>query len=101
MRFHGSTNAAAWRIEVVRDGLNPTTVHREDGLPGRATPMPEGAYERGCDWPVLHSWTLPADLPSGFYLVECDDEDQARRVAAMVPTGNTVEWRKVLPMSED
>ena len=70
VRFHGSTNAAEWRIEVVRDGLHPATVHREDGLPGRATPMPEGAYEKGCDWPVLHSWTLPADLPSGFYLVE-------------------------------
>ena len=55
VQFHGSTNAAEWRIEVTRDGLNPVVVHREDGLPGRATPMPEGVYEKGCDWPVLHS----------------------------------------------
>lgn len=70
VQFHGSTNAASWTIEVTRDGLRPVVVHRADGLPGRATPMPAGAYETGCDWPVLHRWTLPADLPSGFYVVE-------------------------------
>ena len=32
--------------------------------------MPANAYEAGCAWPVLHTWTLPGDLPSGFYLVE-------------------------------
>ena len=26
------------------------------------------------------------------------DEAIARKVAAMVPTGGTIEWRKVLPM---
>lgn len=70
VHFHGSTNAAAWTIEVTRDGLKPTVVHRQEALPGRATPMPANAYEAGCDWPVLHSWTLPDGLASGFYLVE-------------------------------
>ena len=41
-----------------------------------------------------------SELITGFYLVQCADEDQARRVAALVPTGNTVEWRKVLPRDE-
>jgi hypothetical protein len=41
-----------------------------------------------------------SELVTGFYLVECDDEDQARHVAALVPTGNTVEWRKVAPIPE-
>ena len=41
-----------------------------------------------------------SELVTGFYLVECDDEEQARRVAALVPTGNTVEWRKVAPIPE-
>jgi hypothetical protein len=70
VQFHGSTNAAAWTIEVVRDGPTQAVVHREEGLPGLATAMPVDAYEAGCNWPVLHRWTLPGDLPSGFYLVE-------------------------------
>ncbi|MBL6458267.1 hypothetical protein JMJ55_23290 [Belnapia sp. T6] len=70
VQFHGSTNAPDWTIEVTRDGAHPTVVHRAEGLPGRFTPMPKGAYETGCGWPVLHGWTIPEDMPSGFYLVE-------------------------------
>ncbi|EWT03285.1 hypothetical protein N865_18865 [Intrasporangium oryzae NRRL B-24470] len=39
-----------------------------------------------------------SEVITGFYLVEIDDEDTARRVAAMVPTRGHVEWRKVFPM---
>lgn len=46
------------------------------------------------------SYADSSELITGFYLVEADDEDQARRIAALVPTGNVVEWRKVMPMSE-
>lgn len=38
-----------------------------------------------------------SELITGFYLVEVPDEDTARRVAARVPTGNVVEWRKAMP----
>jgi hypothetical protein len=38
-----------------------------------------------------------SELITGFYAVECDDEATARKVAAMVPTGGTIEWRKVFP----
>jgi hypothetical protein len=41
-----------------------------------------------------------SELITGFYLVECDDDTQAKHVAALVPSGGTVEWRKVLPMSD-
>jgi hypothetical protein len=41
-----------------------------------------------------------SELITGFYLIEVDSEEQARTVAAMVPTGNVVEWRKVFPMAE-
>ena len=41
-----------------------------------------------------------SELITGFYTVECEDETQARRIAAMVPSGGTVEWRKVLPRME-
>ena len=43
---------------------------------------------------------LEMSIP-GFYLVEVDSEEQARTIAAMVPTGNTIEWRKVFPMADD
>jgi hypothetical protein len=34
------------------------------------------------------------EVITGFYSVECDEET-ARTLAAMVPSGNVVEWRKV------
>lgn len=43
-----------------------------------------------------------SELITGYYVVEVDSEEQARHIAALVPTGHAVEWRKVLPMgSED
>ncbi len=39
-----------------------------------------------------------SDLITGFYTVEVEDEKTARTIASMVPTGGTVEWRKVFPM---
>ena len=41
-----------------------------------------------------------SELITGFYLVRCADDDEARKVAALVPTAGTVEWRKVLPRDE-
>ncbi|HSU74663.1 MAG TPA: YciI family protein [Terrabacter sp.] len=38
-----------------------------------------------------------SEVITGFYLVEADDEDTARRIAALVPTGGHIEWRKVFP----
>jgi hypothetical protein len=40
-----------------------------------------------------------SELITGFYAVEVEDEATARRVAALVPTGGTIEWRKVFPMA--
>ena len=42
-------------------------------------------------------FTDTSEVITGFYLVETDDEDTARRVAALVPTGGHIEWRKVFP----
>lgn len=38
-----------------------------------------------------------SEVITGFYLVETDDEDTARRIAALVPTSGHTEWRKVFP----
>jgi hypothetical protein len=38
-----------------------------------------------------------SELITGFYAVEVEDEATARKIAALVPSGGTVEWRKVFP----
>ncbi|MEO7448368.1 MAG: YciI family protein [Humibacillus sp.] len=42
-------------------------------------------------------FTDTSEVITGFYLVETDDEDTARHIAALVPTGGHIEWRKVFP----
>ena len=39
-----------------------------------------------------------SELITGFYAVEVDDEATARSIAALVPTGGSIEWRKVFPV---
>ncbi len=46
------------------------------------------------------SYADTSEVITGFYMVEVADENQAREIAAMVPTGNRVEWRKVYPFGE-
>lgn len=41
-------------------------------------------------------FTDSSEVITGFYAVECD-EATARALAALVPSGNVVEWRKVHP----
>lgn len=69
VQFHVSTTEPTVEIEVVRDGLKPISVYRASGISAAHHPTPERYYATGCDWPVAHEWTIPDDLPSGFYLV--------------------------------
>jgi len=67
--FHASTNADEWTLQIYRDGHSPTMVHEAMSLRGTFTQMPNCAWREGCDWPVLHRWTIPKDQMSGFYRV--------------------------------
>ncbi|GAC68825.1 YciI family protein [Gordonia soli] len=60
---------------------------------GRCVPGRDGSAPHFTD----ASYAESSDVITGFYLVAVDDEEQARRIAALVPTGNAVEWRKVFP----
>lgn len=55
-----------------------------------------GGTVRGDVW-TDGPFTDTAEVITGFYLVETDDEGLARKIAGMVPTGGSVEWRKVFP----
>jgi hypothetical protein len=59
-----------------------------------------GAGERAVEDAVYTDspYTDSSELITGYYAVEVDDEQMARTVAALVPSGGTVEWRKVFPI---
>ena len=64
---------------------------------GRVTP---GGEERREEDAVFTDGANPelTEVVSGFYLIEVDDEAVARQIAAHVPTGGHIEWRRVFPM---
>lgn len=43
-------------------------------------------------------FTDTSEVITGFYMVQTDDEAVARELAALVPTGGHIEWRKVFPI---
>lgn len=55
--------------QIYRDGAKPEMVHEAFDLPGVFAKTSETAYLDGCDWPVVHSWTVPEGLRPGFYIV--------------------------------
>lgn len=66
------------------------------GHGGTVTP---GSGDRRVEDAVYTDGPFPdsSEVITGFYLVETDDEDTARRLAALVPTTGHIEWRKVFP----
>lgn len=58
---------------------------------GWVVPGRDGAEPVYTDAP----FTDTNEVITGFYEVECD-EATARKIAALVPSGNVVEWRKVI-----
>lgn len=69
VEFHGSCNADTWTLQIYRDGHQPEMAYEVFDLPGAFTKTSETAYSDGCDWPVVHSWTIPEDQRPGFYRV--------------------------------
>ena len=57
---------------------------------GWVAPGKDGAEPVYTDAP----FTDTNEVITGFYQFECD-EATARKIAALVPTGNVIEWRKV------
>lgn len=63
---------------------------------GRVTP---GEAGRQLEDAVYTDIATPegTEVVTGFYTIEVPDLDTARKIAALVPTGGHVEWRKVFP----
>lgn len=76
-------HAIAWPgrvdLEILRDEPEPVMVHRAENLPAPWQATPVRCSVDGCDWPVVYEWQLPADLPSGGYLLRCRTRDAQGR----------------------
>ncbi|ESX83771.1 N,N-dimethylformamidase beta subunit family domain-containing protein [Mesorhizobium sp. LNJC405B00] len=68
VRFHTSTTAERFDINIVRDGIWPQEIARIEGISGQSVGLRDRFYERGCDWPESQTWRVPDDAPAGFYI---------------------------------
>ncbi|MER8792380.1 hypothetical protein NKH71_31945 [Mesorhizobium sp. M0983] len=68
VRFHTSTTAERFDINIVRDGVRPQTIAHLENIGGESAGLRDRFYERGCDWPQSHAWKIPDDAPAGFYI---------------------------------
>ncbi len=97
MAEHGAFAVAVEKLGARIVGGSALTNARYGGVvsPGSGDRAAEDAVYS--DSPYADS----SELITGFYLVEVDSEEQARTIAALVPTGGTIEWRKVFPMADE
>ena len=64
--LHASSTTDHFTLEIILDGAHPRSLHRVDRLSAPLARLQPGFIERGCDWPVVHTWRVPDDAPSGF-----------------------------------
>jgi hypothetical protein len=69
VHFRTSCKSDTYSIEIARIGLERSVVYQKEGIPGSLQPIPERAFEVGCEWPVSHTYSIPDDLISGYYQV--------------------------------
>ena len=69
--FRGScTLRSEATLTVTLDGSVPRKVYDSEAFTVDYAPAPEDAYSAGCAWPVVFEMPpIPADWPSGFYIV--------------------------------
>ena len=68
--LHVSTNAASFKAEVFRYGLQPQRVWEQSEIVGKESPVPEDASSKGCRWPLSAAVKIPSDWRSGYYEVK-------------------------------
>lgn len=78
LRLHTSTNAKRYSVEIIRDGANPKSVFRRDGLAGHWRETPEDCSVVGCGWPVSLEIPIPPDWTSGGYIIRSFASEDGR-----------------------
>jgi hypothetical protein len=97
MAEHGAFAEAVEKLGARMVGGSALTNAKYGGV------VSPGAGERKVEDAVYSDspYADSSELITGFYLIEVDSLEQARTIAAMVPTENIIEWRKVFPMADD
>jgi hypothetical protein len=80
VNLHVNTSEPTFGVKIYRDGLKLEEVYTVASLTGKRSPTPKDCFTVGCGWPVLHSWKLPNDLRSGFYLVVFRVEKDGKKI---------------------
>jgi hypothetical protein len=83
VRFHTSTSAARYSIEIARVGARREVVWTRSGIRGALHPTSPEAYARGCGWPDSAAFRIPRQWRSGYYAVTLRAEGTR---------GETFEW---------
>lgn len=78
LRIHTCTNAKRYGVEVIRDGANPETVFRRDGLEGHWQDTSQDCSVIGCGWPVSLEIPIPHEWPSGGYIIRSFASEEGR-----------------------
>lgn len=79
LQIHASSSRPLVDFRIYRDDLRQTPVATFNAVAVPFTLPPADFIEAGCGWPVVLRWTLPADLPSGLYLIIAKIEAQDGR----------------------
>ena len=77
VRFHTSTSAPRYSIEIERVGARRERVWTRRGIRGALHPTPPEAFGRGCGWPEGFAFRIPKDWRSGYYAVTLRADDPA------------------------
>jgi hypothetical protein len=78
VQVHASASVESVALAISRDDVAETPVERIACTVPFAMPA-DDFIERGCGWPVIARWRVPADLPSGFYVIRARASDAAGR----------------------
>lgn len=74
LAFHVSTNAPSFSIEIYRDAWTPVLIDTLSGLTGVNHGIPAEGW-LGANWPVAHTWTVPANAETGSYYARLVAQD--------------------------
>ena len=67
VRLQVSSTAAAFAIEIVRDGGGETKIFERSGIAARWQDTPEDCSVEGCGWETAFEFPIGEDWPSGGY----------------------------------
>jgi len=77
IQIHTCTSMAHYDLRIYRDGAEPVDVFVRNEIPGEYYETPADCSVNGCHWPVALELALPADWPSGGYIVHISGYNEA------------------------